>query len=784
MMAEYSDELEINEDYEIKDELPLIPLRGTIVFPYMVIPLDVGRERSINAVEEAMLHDRIIVLAAQKDSTKEDPDMDDIYKVGTAAEIKQLLKIPNGAIRILVEGLKRVEIGDAIQQDPYFEVRVQPMEESDRVNSEIEALMRTVIYQFEQYVKLSKKVPIEVIAPVAEIDDPGRLVDIVASHLVLKVGQKQQILQVVNPKKRLELLCSILTKEIEILEIERKVHLRVKKQMEKTQKEYYLREQLKAIQKELGEKDEKTAEIEEFKEKIEKNKLPAEVKKRALEEVDRLEKIPPMSAETVVVRNYLDWVLSLPWSTRTRDRLSMAKAERILDEDHYGLEKVKERIIEYLAVRKLSKKTSSTIMCLVGPPGVGKTSLAKSVARAMNRKFVRFSLGGVRDEAEIRGHRRTYVGALPGKIIQVMRKAGSKNPVILLDEVDKMSMDFRGDPSAALLEVLDPEQNREFQDHYIEVPFDLSSVMFITTANVLYQIPAPLQDRMEIITIPGYTEEEKIAIAQNFLVPKQIEENGLKTSNVEFSEDSLKKLIRDYTREAGVRELERNISSICRKVARHVLKKDNDMIQLSHEKIEEYLGVAKYRKNTTEKNDQVGLSTGLAWTQTGGDILQIESSVVKGKGNVKLTGKLGDVMKESAEAAFSYIRSRAEALGLEEGFNEKYDVHVHVPEGAISKDGPSAGITIAASLISALTNKPVKSDMAMTGEITLRGRVLSIGGLKEKTLAAHRMGIKKILLPEENKKDLQDIPENVRNEMEFLFVKHMDEVIEKAIANR
>lgn len=771
----------MNEEVVIGDVLPLLPLRGTLVFPYMVIPLDVGREKSINAVEDAMLKDRVILLSAQRDSVLAEPEPDDIYDVGCAAEIKQLLKIPNGVIRVLVEGLTRVRISEYLQTDPFFQVKVERLEEDNEITPEIEALMRTVVSQFEQYAKLSKKVPLEVVAPVANMEEPGRLADVVASQVLLKIEDKQEIMEAVTAKERLDALCFILNREMEILELEKKIHLRVRKQMEKTQKEYYLREQLKAIQKELGEKDERTTEIEEYRKKIKQGKLPAEVRKRAVEEVDRLAKIPPMSAESVVVRNYIDWILSLPWSKRTKDRLDIAMAEQILDEDHYGLEKVKERIIEYLSVRKLTNKIRGPILCLVGPPGVGKTSLAKSVARAMQREFVRFSLGGVRDEAEIRGHRRTYVGALPGKIIQIMKKAGSRNPVILLDEIDKMSMDFRGDPSSALLEVLDPEQNSGFIDHYLELPFDLSEVMFITTANVLYNIPKPLQDRMEVITIPGYTEEEKVAIAEKFLVDKQKAENGLKDDQLSISESSIRKVIREYTREAGVRELERNIAALCRKSARSIARNETTKVRITPRKVETFLGIPKYHYGMAEKENQVGVVTGLAWTQVGGDVLTIETTILKGKGSLMLTGKLGDVMKESAQAGFSYIRSRAQELAIEADFHENCDIHVHVPEGAIPKDGPSAGISLATSIASALMNKPVRADVAMTGEITLRGRVLPVGGIKEKVLAAHRAGIKLVILPKDNRRELDEVPSTIRRKMDFLLVEHMDEVLEEAI---
>ena len=683
-----------------------------------------------------------------------------------------------------MEGLARARINKYLSNDPFFQVEVEEIEEVEKKSVEVEALMRSVIYQFEQYIKLSKKIPPDTLVTVTSLEEPGRMADLIASNLMLKIQQKQEILEATTPLKRLEKLSEILAHEMEILEIERKINLRVRKQMEKTQKEYYLREQMKAIQKELGEKDERMAEADEYREKIAEVDLPEEVEEKALKEVERLEKMPPAAAEAVVIRNYLDWILSLPWNVQTEDRLDLKTAEKILDEDHYGLEKVKERIIEYLAVRQLTNKIKGPILCLVGPPGVGKTSLARSVARALERNFVRISLGGVRDEAEIRGHRRTYVGALPGRIIQTMRQAKSQNPVFLLDEIDKMSTDFRGDPSAALLEVLDPEQNNAFSDHYLEVPFDLSHVMFITTANTLYNIPQPLLDRMETIYLPGYTEEEKLEIAKRFLLPKQIKENGLQKENLTISEKTLRKIIRQYTREAGVRNLERQIASICRKIARNVVRDKKGKTAVTGRNLHKFLGVPLYRYGIAEKEDEVGVATGLAWTETGGDTLIIEATLMKGKGKLLLTGKLGDVMRESAQAGLSYIRTRAAELQIEEDFHEKFDIHIHIPEGAIPKDGPSAGITMATALISALTQRPTKRTVAMTGEITLRGRVLPIGGLKEKVLAAHRAGIKTIILPVDNKKDLAEIPENVRKRLEFVFVEHMDEVLQYAIKDK
>ncbi|MBF7083737.1 endopeptidase La [Desulfallas sp. Bu1-1] len=764
-----------------KRVLPLLPLRGILVFPYMVIHLDVGREKSIQAIEEAMINERLIFLATQKEAQTDDPGVDDIYSVGTVAEVKQLLKLPGGTIRVLVEGIARAKINKYIDEKPFFRVEIDQYGEEFEKNAQIEALMRNLVTQFEQYVKLSKKIPPETVVTVVNLEEPGRLADIVASHLTLRIEDKQEILEAVDIAKRMEKLCAILARELEIVELERKINVRVRKQMEKTQKEYYLREQIKAIQRELGDKDDRMAEGEEYREKIAKAKLPKEVEEKALKELERLEKMPPMAAEAAVVRNYLDWLLALPWSKSTRDRLDINMAEAILDEDHYGLKIVKERILEYLAIRKLAKKMKGPILCFVGPPGVGKTSLGRSIARALERKFVRISLGGVRDEAEIRGHRRTYVGALPGRIIQGMKTAGSKNPVFLLDEIDKMSMDFRGDPSAALLEVLDPEQNNSFSDHYIEAPFDLSNVMFITTANVQHNIPRPLQDRMEIIYISGYTEEEKVQIAMRHLLPKQIKEHGLGEGMVQISENTIRRVIREYTRESGVRNLERNIASLCRKAAKQIVSGKAGKVKVTVQNLEQFLGKPKYRYGIAEQEDQVGVATGLAWTEVGGDTLAIEVTVYKGNGKLTLTGKLGDVMRESAQASYSYVRSRAAGLGIKEEMFEKYDIHVHVPEGAIPKDGPSAGITMAVALASALTNRKVRHDVAMTGEITLRGRVLPIGGVKEKVLAAHRAGIKTIILPVDNKKDLEDIPNNVKKQLELVLVEHMDEVLKIAL---
>lgn len=761
--------------------IPLLPLRGILVFPYMIIHLDVGREKSISALEEAMVNDRLIMLAAQKDAQNDAPTPEEIFEVGTVAEIKQLLKLPGGTIRVLVEGLHRAKIVEYNDLESYYQVEINEFPESEEETTEIEALTRNAINQFEQWVKFSKKIPPETLISVIAVDEPGRLADLIASHLSLKIEDKQRLLNKIAVEERLETLCEILGREMEILELEKKINVRVRKQMEKTQKEYYLREQLKAIQKELGEKDDRAAEVDEYREKLKEQDFPPEVLERINKEIDRLGKMPPMVAESAVIRTYLDCLLALPWSTETIDMLDINVAEKTLDEDHYGLEKVKERILEYLSIRKLTESMKGPILCLVGPPGVGKTSLARSIAKAMDRKFVRVSLGGVRDEAEIRGHRRTYVGALPGRIIQGMRTAGSKNPVFLLDEIDKMSADFRGDPSAALLEVLDPEQNNTFSDHYVEVPFDLSRVLWVITANVMHSIPRPLLDRIEIIHIPGYTEEEKVQIAKRYLITKQVSDHGLNEKQIVFAEGVLQKVISEYTRESGVRNLERSIATLCRKVARQIVQEKRTHVKITAQNIHTFLGAAKYRHKQAERQPQVGVSTGLAWTEVGGDVLPIEVSVMKGKGKLILTGQLGEVMRESAQAGFSYIRTRVEDLGIDSEFQEKTDIHIHLPEGAIPKDGPSAGISMSTAVVSALTNRPVRSDVAMTGEITLRGRVLPVGGIKEKVLAAHRVGIKTIIMPKENKRDIDEIPANVRRNLEFVLVEHMDEVLATAL---
>lgn len=764
--------------------IPLLPLRGILVFPYMIIHLDVGREKSISALEEAMVHDRFIMLATQKDAQNDAPNPEDIFTFGTVAEVKQLLKLPGGTIRVLVEGLHRAEIIKYTDSDNFYQVEIKEFDEPESRTLEIEALTRTAIAQFEQWVKLSKKIPPETLVSVVVVEEPGRLTDLIASHLSLKIDDKQALLDAVDVKERLEKLCDILGREMEILELEKKISGRVRKQMEKTQKEYYLREQLKAIQKELGEKDDRAAEVEEYRTKLKEQEFPKEVAEKITKEIERLEKMPSMVAESAVIRTYLDCLLALPWTKETVDMLDINGAEKILNEDHYGLDKVKERILEYLSIRKLTETMKGPILCLVGPPGVGKTSLARSIAKAMNRKFVRVSLGGVRDEAEIRGHRRTYVGALPGRVIQGIRTAGSKNPVFLLDEIDKMSADFRGDPSAALLEVLDPEQNNTFSDHYVEVPYDLSRVLWVVTANVMHTIPRPLLDRIEIINIPGYTEEEKVQIAKRYLVPKQVRDHGLTDKQIVFSESTLQKIIGEYTRESGVRGLERNIATLCRKVARQIVQEKHTSVKVTAQNLHTYLGAARYRHTQAERQPQVGVSTGLAWTEVGGDVLAIEVSVMKGKGKLLLTGQLGEVMRESAQAGFSYIRTRAQELGIDGNFQEDADIHIHLPEGGIPKDGPSAGISMATAVVSALTGRPVRSDVAMTGEITLRGRVLPVGGVKEKVLAAHRVGIKTIIMPKENKRDMDEIPANVKRHLEFVLVEHMDEVLKTALVDK
>jgi len=765
--------------------LPLLPLKGQIVFPTMIVPLEVGREKSIRAVDQAMAENRRMVLAMQKDAKVEAPGPDDIYTVGTVVEIKQVVKVPGGTIKVVFEGIARARIDHYLEEEPCLRVAVEEAAEDPTKTPEAEALMRMVINQYERYIKSSKKVPPESLVTAVQVEEPGRLADTVIAYLTnLEMKDKQSILEAFDVTERLEKVSDILTREMEVLDLERKINVRVRKQMEKTQREYYLREQIKAIQKELGERDEKGTEAEEFRKKIEELGLPDDVKEKALREVDRLEKMPPMAAEAVVVRNYLDWVTNLPWNQFTDDNIDLKNAEAVLEDEHFGLKKPKDRILEYLAVRKLVAKMKGPILCLAGPPGVGKTSLAKSVANALGRKFVRISLGGVRDEAEIRGHRRTYVGALPGRIIQGMRQAGSKNPVFLLDEIDKMSSDFRGDPSSALLEVLDPEQNTTFSDHYIESSFDLSNVLFITTANVVWNIPRPLLDRMELITISGYTEDEKVEIAKRHLLPKQRKDHGLNEENLEVSENVLRSIVREYTREAGVRNLERQLANVCRKAAREIATGDTSAVRVTTQNLHIYLGAPRFQWGKKAKEDQIGVATGMVYTEVGGDVMPIEVSIMKGKGSLMLTGKLGEVMKESAQAGFSYIRSRARELGIEEDFHTKNDIHIHVPEGAVPKEGPSAGISMATAVVSALTRRPVKANVAMTGEITLRGRVLPIGGVKEKLLAAHRAGITEIILPKENEKDLEEIPGNIRKKLEIHLCEHMDEVLRIALSDK
>ena len=763
--------------------VPLLPLRDIVVFPTMVVPLFIGREKSIAALEHAMGQEKYVLLCTQKDARRDEPKEAEIHRVGTLASILQMLRLPDGTVKVLVEGKFRAKVRQYVANPYFFQVEVEELLENWEQTSELEALRRSVISAFETYAKLNKKVPQEAFQTVAGVDDPSRLADTIGGHLAVKSDDKQELLEKLDPVKRLEKVLTLINQENEVLSIENRIKNRVKKQMEKTQREYYLNEQMRAIQKEMGEKEDLKGEIQELERRLRKKRMSSEANGKVKHELKKLKLMSPMSAEATVSRNYIDWLLALPWHDKTKDNHDICEAERILDEDHYGLEKPKERILEYLAVQSLVKKMKGPILCLVGPPGVGKTSLAKSVSRALGRNFVRLSLGGVRDEAEIRGHRRTYIGALPGKIIQSLRKAKSNNPVFCLDEVDKMSTDFRGDPSAALLEVLDPEQNFGFNDHYLDCDYDLSEVMFITTANNLYSIPLPLQDRMEIIRLPGYTEVEKLHIAEQFLIPKQAQANGLVKDNIQFSENAILTIIRLYTREAGVRNLEREIASVCRKVAREVAEKGKEhKVSVSSQTIGKFLGVAKYRFGSTEEKDEVGLTNGLAWTEFGGELLQTEVVVVPGKGKLLITGKLGEVMQESAQAALSYVRSKAATLRLPEEFYRKIDIHVHVPEGAIPKDGPSAGITIGTSIVSALIKVPVKREVAMTGEITLRGRVLPIGGLKEKIIAAHRHQIKTVLIPRENEKDIKEIPARILKVVDLVPVEHMDEVLKQALS--
>ncbi len=762
--------------------LPLLPLRDIIVFPHMVVPLFVGRQKSIKALEEAVAGKKMVFLVTQRDAKVNDPVAEDLYQVGTIGNVVQLLRLPDGTVKVLVEGKKRGRVVRHLGQTDCFWAEIEEIEERSERTTEIEPLIGTINSTFENYVRLNKKIPPEMIMSTASIDDPARLADTIIAQLGVKLEDKQVLLETFAPAERLEKVLGFMRSEIEILEVERRIRNRVKKQMEKTQKEYYLNEQMRAIQKELGEKDEFKNEIQELEEKIRQKKFSVEARDKIEKELKKLKMMSPMSAEATVVRNYIDWLLSLPWAEYTEDKLDIQEAERVLEEDHYGLEKVKERILEYLAVQSLVGELRGPILCFVGPPGVGKTSLGKSIARSTGRKFVRVSLGGVRDEAEIRGHRRTYIGAMPGKIIQGMKKAGSGNPVFLLDEVDKMSTDFRGDPSAALMEVLDPEQNTTFNDHYLDVDYDLSKILFICTANSLERIPRPLQDRMEIIRIPGYTEWEKLHIAKKYLLKKQRDANGLSEQQIDCPENSLMNVIRSYTRESGVRSLEREIGTLCRKVAVEIVKKGRKTrVRINAKNLAKFLGPARFRIGKAEQEDKIGVVTGLAWTDMGGELLATEVTVVPGKGHLTITGKIGDVMQESAQAAMSYVRSRADELGLEKDFYQKIDIHVHIPEGAIPKDGPSAGVTMATSLVSALVKAPVRHDVAMTGEITLRGRVLPIGGLKEKILAAHRGGIKEVIVPKENEKDLQDVPAPILKEVKIKTVSHVDEVLREAL---
>lgn len=760
--------------------LPVLPLRDIVVFPHMIVPLFVGREKSVRALEAVMREDKQILLVAQRNAAQDDPGAEDLYDVGTVSTVLQLLKLPDGTVKVLVEGGKRARVLGFKETDQYFEAYTAPQEEDAAESPEIEALARTVVGQFEQYIKLNKKIAPEVLVSINQIEDSAKLADTVASHLNLKIAEKQELLEIASVSARLERVFAHMESEIGVLQVEKRIRNRVKRQMEKTQREYYLNEQLKAIQKELGEGEDGKDESAELEAKIKATKLSPEARDKALGELKKLRSMSPMSAEATVVRNYLDWILSIPWKKKSKVRNDLAKAEEVLDADHYGLDKVKERILEYLAVQSRSPKVRGPILCLVGPPGVGKTSLGKSIAKATNRNFVRMSLGGVRDEAEVRGHRRTYIGSMPGKVIQGMKKAKTSNPLFLLDEIDKLGADWRGDPSSALLEVLDPEQNATFGDHYLEVDYDLSDVMFVTTANSL-RMPQPLLDRMEIIRIPGYTEDEKVQIARRHLLPKVTEANGLKEGEWSVTDEAMLDLVRYYTREAGVRNLEREVGGLARKAVKEIVSKKAKKVAINRKNLEKYAGVKKFRYGEAEAEDMVGVVTGLAWTEVGGEILTIESVMVPGKGKVQTTGKLGDVMQESVSAAISYVRSRSASFGIKPTLYEKRDIHVHVPEGATPKDGPSAGIAMATSIVSVLTGIPVRKDVAMTGEITLRGRVLPIGGLKEKLLAALRAGITTVFIPKDNEKDLAEIPDNVKKGLTINAVSHVDEVISKAL---
>ncbi|RRJ84902.1 endopeptidase La [Aestuariirhabdus litorea] len=771
----------ISGDLTSGASIPLLPLRDVVVYPHMVIPLFVGRDKSIRSLEAAMESDKQIVLVAQKHAAEDDPDRDDLFDVATLANILQLLKLPDGTVKVLVEGVERIALQGVYEEEGVLLVETQEFAEEQPGEREGEVLLRSAMNQFEQYVQLSKKVPADVLSSMGAIEDPSRLADTMAAHMTLKIDEKQAILEIANVQERIEHLMGIMESEIDLMQVEKRIRGRVKKQMEKSQREYYLNEQMKAIQKELGDMEDVPNEIEDLQRKIDESGMPKEAQEKTLAELGKLKMMSPMSAEATVVRGYIDWMVGLPWKKRSKIRNDIARAEEILNEDHYGLEEVKERILEYLAVQQRVRKLKGPVLCLVGPPGVGKTSLGESIARSTNRKFVRMALGGVRDEAEIRGHRRTYIGSMPGKLVQKMSKVGVKNPLFLLDEIDKLGSDMRGDPSSALLEVLDPEQNNTFNDHYLEVDYDLSDVMFVCTSNSM-NIPGPLLDRMEVIRIPGYTEDEKVNIAWRYLVPKQLKNNGLKENEVVLEERTLRDLIRYYTREAGVRGLEREIAKICRKVVKaHAVDKSNEPVLITPELLEQYSGVRKFKYGLAEEEDQVGQVTGLAWTQVGGELLTIEAVAVPGKGRHSKTGSLGDVMQESIQAALTVVRSRAAVLGIAPNFHEKNDIHIHVPEGATPKDGPSAGIGMCTALVSVLTGIPVKADVAMTGEITLRGQVLPIGGLKEKLLAAHRGGIKTVLIPDENTRDLKEIPENIKAALNIVPVKWIDDVLQVAL---
>jgi ATP-dependent Lon protease len=774
----------VGSERKMPETVPVLPVRDMVVYPFMILPLYVGREKSIRAVEEALSRDRLILLVAQKDAEVEDPNSQEIYPIGTVTMIMRVLKMPDGRVKILVQGLARTRILEFLRKEPYFEARIAEIldDEVPTMGVELEALIRTVKEQVSRSASVGKQISPDILVIINNLDHPGRLADLVASHLDLKVEQAVEILEITSPEERLRRINDFLRKEIELLEVQQRIQSQAKEEIDKTQREYYLREQLRAIQKELGETDERQQEIDEFSAKIEKAKMPSQVAAEAKTQLNRLARMHPDAAEASVVRTYLEWLIELPWSKQTRDKIDIERARKILDEDHYNLEKVKERILEYLAVRKLKKnKMKGPILCFVGPPGVGKTSLGRSIARALGRKFVRISLGGVRDEAEIRGHRRTYIGALPGKIIQGIKTAGTNNPVFMMDEVDKVGADFRGDPSAALLEVLDPEQNVAFTDHYLGVAFDLSKVMFITTANMADPILPALKDRMETIEISGYTEEEKLHIARRYLIPRQLKEHGITGGHLQLTDEGVLKIIRGYTREAGLRNLEREIATVCRKVAKEVAAGRTEPFRVTAQNLHRFLKAPRYLPEPEQEQDEVGVATGLAWTQAGGDIMYVEATVMKGKGQLLLTGHLGEVMKESAQAALSYARARAPELGVKEDLFSKVDIHVHVPAGAIPKDGPSAGITMATALVSALTRVPVKRSVAMTGEVTLRGKVLPVGGVKEKVLAARRSGITTVLLPQKNDKDVKELPKTIRRGMHFVFVEHMDQVLAAAL---